>query len=80
MKPFTKWLNKSRSGRFLREAMPGTFQWGSRKNFGFQASPFDHVGKWRKALNTGLWSVDWLRPKFGQLGATVVASEYFDQD
>ena len=78
MKPFTKWLNTSRSGRILKEAMPGTFQWGSRKNFGLPR--FDHVGKWRKALNAGLWSVDWLRPKFGQLGAAVVASEYFDQD
>jgi len=77
LKPASNWLNKSRSGRVLREVMPGTFQWGSRKNFGIPK--VDHRG-WKKLVNWTTGTIDFARPKFGQLGAAMVASELADRD
>jgi hypothetical protein len=77
LKPASNWLNKSRAGRVLREVMPGTFQWGSRRNFGIPK--VDHRG-WKKLINWTTGTIDFTRPKFGQLGAAMVASELADRD
>ena len=77
LKPASKWLNKSSTGRILREVMPGTFQWGSRKNFGIPK--VDHKG-WKKLINWTTGTIDFARPKFGQLGGAMALSELTDRD
>jgi len=77
LKPASKWLNKSSTGRILREVMPGTFQWGSRKNFGIPK--VDHKG-WKKLINWTTGTIDFARPKFGQLGGAMALSELMDRD
>jgi hypothetical protein len=77
--PIQNWLQTSKVGRVLRETMPGLFQHGSRANFGLRKFATKTAGGgrnwWYTALNVPTKTIDFLRPKGGQMLGAIALGE-----
>ena len=78
-KPIQNWLQTTKTGRAIRELMPGLFQHGSRANFGIRkmATMYD-TGKrswWRTGVNAATGTIDFIRPKGGQFLGAIALGE-----
>ena len=78
-KPIQNWLQTSKIGRVLRETMPGLFQHGSRANFGLRKfatkTATGDRNWWYTALNVPAKTIDFLRPKGGQMLGAIALGE-----
>ena len=78
-KPIQKWLQTTKTGRVIRELMPGLFQHGSRANFGLRkfATKTASGGRnwWYTGLNVPAKTIDFLRPKGGQFLGAIALGE-----
>jgi len=78
-KPIQNWLQTSKIGRVLRETMPGLFQYGSRANFGLRKFATKTAAGdrnwWYTALNVPAKTIDFLRPKGGQMLGAIALGE-----
>ena len=77
--PLQKWLQNSKIGRVLRETMPGLFQYGSRANFGIHKFATKTASGGRNwyytALNVPAKTIDFIRPKGGQMLGAIALGE-----
>jgi hypothetical protein len=77
--PIQNWLQTSKVGRVLRETMPGLFQHGSRANFGIHKFATKTAGGgrnwWYTALNVPAKTIDFIRPKGGQMLGAIALGE-----
>jgi len=78
-KPIQNWLQTTKTGRVIRELMPGLFQHGSRANFGLRkfATKTASGGRnwWYTGLNVPAKTIDFLRPKGGQFLGAIALGE-----
>tara|TARA_R100001143_G_scaffold51038_1_gene45972 strand:+ start:181 stop:1758 length:1578 start_codon:yes stop_codon:yes gene_type:complete len=80
-----KFLHGTKSGRVLREALPGLTHhnpglFKMKKDFGLPKFDKRLSDSWYKKLgkgtvNVGTTAIDWMRPKGGQFGAIIAGSE-----
>ena len=78
-KPIQNWLQTTKTGRAIRELMPGLFQHGSRANFGLRKFATKTAAGdrnwWYTALNVPAKTIDFLRPKGGQMLGAIALGE-----
>ena len=77
--PIQNWLQTTKTGRVIRELMPGLFQHGSRANFGLRKFATKTAAGdrnwWYTALNVPAKTIDFLRPKGGQMLGAIALGE-----
>ena len=77
--PIQNWLQTTKTGRAIRELMPGLFQHGSRAKFGLpKFTTMDALGNkswWRTGINKATGAIDFIRPKGGQFLGAIALGE-----